>query len=322
MGAEMVRSVRKDRSQTVFSRDLGYRSNVAYPWESGRREPSASEFFRAVHVFWGEPRVLWRSFPIEVDDIDLRTPVGVAALLLRLRGRASLLNLATSLGVSRYTIGRWFKGQTEPKLSAFLHLVEVLTLRCADFVFSLCEPGDVPALVEHWNAVQARRRITFEVPWSSAILRHLETQAYAALPSHTPGWLAEQLGIDASLEVHALECLENAGLVSLRKGKYESSPAAVDTSLASDVDRNQLRKHWLEVAQARIGVRTSDRYSWSVFAVSRADYEQIRERQIEYMQALRQTVDASQPSEVVALASVQLIELSAENSSSTPKIVD
>jgi hypothetical protein len=43
---ELIRALRGDRSQTAFSRHLGYRCNVLYTWESGRRWPTAATFFR------------------------------------------------------------------------------------------------------------------------------------------------------------------------------------------------------------------------------------------------------------------------------------
>lgn len=44
---ELVRAVRGHRSQIAFSRLIGYASNVVASWESGRRFPTAAEFFRA-----------------------------------------------------------------------------------------------------------------------------------------------------------------------------------------------------------------------------------------------------------------------------------
>ncbi len=310
VGRELIRALRAKRSQTVFSRSLGYRSNVAYPWESGRREPSASEFFRAVSVFWGDPNSMWSSFPLDLAGVDLTSSQGVGELLKALRGTARLQTIADELGCSRFTVSRWLKGQTEPKLGAFLELVEVLTLRGADLVFTLCDPNQLPSLEAHWHTLQARRRVSFTHPWSSAILRQLELERYRSLPRHKPGFIAEQLGIERAVEDEVLCALRDAGLIREQDGKYVTDPDAVDTSMASDDDRNFLRRHWLGEAAARIGKNANDRFSWSVFAVSRSDFRAIREMQVEYMQALRQRIDASHPSEIVGLASVQLVELS------------
>ncbi|HCH63405.1 MAG TPA: hypothetical protein DFR83_11410, partial [Deltaproteobacteria bacterium] len=47
VASEFLVALRGKRSQTAWSRRLGYRSNVAYAWESGRRWPTAAETFRA-----------------------------------------------------------------------------------------------------------------------------------------------------------------------------------------------------------------------------------------------------------------------------------
>ena len=44
---EFLTELRGKRSQVAWSRRLGYRSNVAYAWESGRRWPTAAETLRA-----------------------------------------------------------------------------------------------------------------------------------------------------------------------------------------------------------------------------------------------------------------------------------
>lgn len=46
LAAELVVALRGKRSQLALSRRLGYSTNVVYTWEAGRREPSASDFFR------------------------------------------------------------------------------------------------------------------------------------------------------------------------------------------------------------------------------------------------------------------------------------
>jgi len=47
MAAELLRALRGRRSQVAFSRRLGYRSNVAHTWETGKRWPTAAVTLRA-----------------------------------------------------------------------------------------------------------------------------------------------------------------------------------------------------------------------------------------------------------------------------------
>lgn len=48
LAADLLRTLRGKRSQTAFSRHLGYKCNVLYTWESGRRWPTADTFFRVL----------------------------------------------------------------------------------------------------------------------------------------------------------------------------------------------------------------------------------------------------------------------------------
>ena len=101
--------------------------------------------------------------------------------------------------------------------------------------------------------------------------------------------------------------------VRLEHGKYASTPAAVDTSAASEAERRALKLHWADVGRARIAADDPGLFSWSVAAVSRADYEKLRALQVSYMTTLRQIIGASEPSEVVVVANAQLFALDASD---------
>lgn len=306
----LVRALRGRRSQPALSRRLGYRSNVVYTWESGRREPSASELFRIVLATGREPRDALAGFAVDLRAVDLRTPEGVRALLVGLRGGAKIADLAERCGVSRYTVSRWLGGTTEPGLSELLLLIEVLTARLVDFVVALVGPTAIPEIESRWRELEARRRVAFTHPWSQAILRLLECTPYARR-AHRPGWIAKQLGITRDDELAALDALERAGLVRWDGARYAATPAHLDTTLATPEQRNDLKRHWTDVARARIGRRPDDLFSWAVISLSRADHDRLRELHRQYLHAMRQLVEASTPSEVVAVANVQLFELRA-----------
>jgi transcriptional regulator with XRE-family HTH domain len=306
---QLVRALRGARSQTALSRRLGYRSNVIYTWESGRREPSASELFRLVSRTGGSPAKAFASFPIDLARVDLKKPAGIAALLDRLRGEARIVEIAERCGVSRYTASRWLSGKAEPRASELIVLIEALTFRVLDFVTALAPAHALPEISGPWRELEVRREIAFTHPWSQAILRELETTAYAKLAKHRAGWLAERLRVPLAIEEESLRALSLAGLVRFDGERWITEPVAVDTSMASDEERRRLKLHWADAGRARIEAGAEGLFSWSVFAVSRADYERIRALHVRYMQSLRQIVDASTPSEVVAVANVQLFAL-------------
>ncbi len=311
LAQQLVRALRGRRSQTALSRRLGYRSNVVYSWESGRRYPTASELFRVVARTGGDPVAAWRRFPVSLEGVDPTRPEGVAAVLAQLRGAARVQEVAERCEVSRFAASRWLRGLAEPRLPDLLRLVEALTVRVVDLVAALVDPEDVPALRDHHREVRVRRAVAFTHPWSQAILRQLETAAYRRRRARGDDarWLARRLGVEAGVATDALGALETAGLVRRQGGRYRTEPVAVDTSTASAEARRQLKEHWADVGRERLSAGADGLFSWAVVAVSEADYERLRALHVGYLHALRQLVDASDPSEVVAVANVQLFRL-------------
>lgn len=306
---QLVRARRGRRSQTALSRRLGYRSNVVYTWESGRREPSASELFRVVARTGGDPEAALASFPVHLEEADLCSPEGVAALIGQLRGETRVVDVAERCGVSRYTASRWLRGQSEPRASELLSLIEALTFRVVDFAVALASPDALPEIRAAWEELTTRRNVAFTHPWSQAILRQLETEDYRALPRHRVGWLARRLRVPKADEEALLAALASAGLVRWDGERWATEPVAVDTSMASDAMRRRLKLHWVDVGRARLEAGDDGLFSWAVVALSREDLQKLRGLHVRYMQSLRQLVDASEPSEVVAVANVQLFAL-------------
>lgn len=306
---ELVRALRGRRSQTALSRRLGYRSNVVYTWESGRREPSASELFRVVERTGGSTADAFRDFPVDLSSLDLRERAGIAGLLDQLRGESRIVDIAERCGVSRYTASRWMSGRTEPRASELLVLVEALTFRSVELVTALAPAAQLPEIASAWKEQRIRREVAFTHPWSQAILRQLETEAYRALSRHRAGWLAERLAITAAEEAESLAALSSAGLVRWDGRRWVTEPVAVDTSAATEAERLRLKLHWIDAGRKRLEAGSDGLFSWSVFAVSAEDHQRLRALHVRYMTALRQIVDASEPSEVVAVANVQLFTL-------------
>jgi hypothetical protein len=89
---------------------------------------------------------------------------------------------------------------------------------------------------------------------------------------------------------------------------YQPESLAVDLQRSSEIGR-MLRVHWTKVAENRLTKGSPGQFSYNVFAVSRADFERIRQLHLDYFRALRAVVAESSPEEVVAVANVQLFTL-------------
>lgn len=315
ISAELLRSLRGHRSQVQWSRWLGYQSNVAYPWESGRRFPTAAEAFRAAERAGVDLRAALREFygtaPVAfVDELEsLASPEAVVAMLGELRGAATLSQVAERCGRSRFAVSRWMSGGAQPRLPDFLRVVEACSLRSVDLVASLVDPETVPSIVKTWRALERRRYGAYEAPWTQAILRALELREYLSLPRHEVGWLTRELRLPEGEEARCLEFLETTGQVELdADGRYVAATTAVDTRRYPQVSRF-LKQHWAAVGRDRLVEGAPGQFSYNVFTVSEVDFERIRELHLAYYHALRAVVASSEPGEKVAVANVQLFAL-------------
>jgi len=309
---ELLISLRGSRSQVAWSRRLGYKSNVAYAWESGRRWPTAAETMRAAaRTNINVPDALQAFYgrcPEWLDDTDPTTPEGVAQFLDDLRGNTPIASLVERSGLSRYSLSRWLSGQTQPRLPDFLRLVEAASLRTVDLLAALVDPASMPTVAPIWERLEARRQGADKLPWTQAVLRALELSSYRALPAHQPGWIAAHLGTSDEEELRCLRFLQDTGQITWDQTHYRLEQLPVDTNRSPEINR-RLKAHWSRVGASRAETGAPGQFSYNVFNVSREDFERIRSAHLKYFRTLRAIVAESTPEEVVAVVNVQLFSL-------------
>lgn len=316
IASQLLRTLRGHRSQVALSRRLGYRSNALYSWEAGRRWPTAARFFdlarhtdvdprAAVERFYGHP-------PAWMTHDDITTRVGVASFLDNLRGRRSIAELARAAGRTRSAMSRWLGGRTEPNLPELLLVIDVASLRLADFVAELVDPARVPALAARWRMLEAARRVASEAPWSHAILRALELHAYRTLPRHDPEWIARRLGLSREAVDTGIALLEASGQIRVIDAHW--TPAEVMTvDTRHDRDAEVALKRWsARTALERMEHGGDGLFSHNVFTVSAVDLDRLREMQRAFYRQMRAVVAASTPAEQVVVANLQLFALDAQ----------
>lgn len=314
VSADWLRLLRGKRSQRGFSKRLGYASNIAYRWESGVCFPLAREVFAlakregeagrtALAEFWGG------TLPAELSSVDLSARAGVAALLRAMRGKVSLVELARRSGYSRFSIGRWLSGAAEPRLPELLGMVEAATFRGLDFLACLTQVERLPAAAEQYRALEAARRIAYDVPWSHAVLRALELSDYRALGKHKPGWLAKRLGISREEETRCLAALETSRQIKLEAGLWTlHQEQTIDTRVNPQRGR-RLKGEWLRVALDRLEAGATGIWGYNLMAISRADLARLREMHLAYFRNMQALVADSTPSECVVLFNTELFAL-------------
>jgi transcriptional regulator with XRE-family HTH domain len=311
LASELIRALRGSRSQVAFSRRLGSRGNVVASWEGGRRFPTASKTLRvaeragidvvaALHRFYQSP-------PAWLPEVRPATTEGVARLLQDLRGAAAISDVAVRAQRSRYAVSRWLRGLAEPRLPDFLRMIEATSLRLLDFLATWVDPERLPSAAAAYRRLVASRQAAYEVPWSHAVLRVLETEAYRALPHHEPGWIARRLGIPVEEEARCLEVLRASHQIAWRKGRWRPTRVlSVDIREDPEAAR-RLKAFWAQVALDRLVQGAPGLFSYNLFTVSEADRRQLEDLHRAYYRQLRAIVAQSTPGEHVVLANVQLL---------------
>lgn len=306
---QVLRALRGKRSQRAFSTRLGYRSNVACDWEAGRRFPSANATLRACEQLRVKVSEAFASFQVAcAPALRAGKAFQIGAWLDALRGTTTIAALAQTSGFSRYAVARWLSGRAEPRLPAFLALVEAITGRVSDLVQGLVP---IESVAELWPAHVRRaaaKRVAFDLPWTEAVLRVIETRAYQQLPAHEPGYIARRLGLSTQEETLALESLEAAGILERRDGRYRDlQPLTIDMA-APAADLQRLKAHWTRVCLARLErPEPRDWLGYNVVSVSASDVERIREVLRMAFREIRSLAAASSPVESVALLNLQLL---------------
>ncbi len=310
VAGDLVRALRGRRSQRQLSRRLGFSSNVAYRWESGRAAPAAHEFFRLAALGARAPyrRLNDAGFRYGAEGaVDLTEAKDVAEWLDAMRGELPITSLAVRTGESRFVISRWLSGRTLVRLSDLLRLVQAITRRGLDFVAVFVDPAKLPSAKDEWAALSASREAALRHPWSQAVLRVLELEQYAELPRHERGFIAGMLGIPLREEEACLDVLRRSGQIRLEDKRWVVAVERTVDTRAGQLQGHDPRGFWLEVAHENWRRKTPGIYSYNVCSLSEADFQRLQQLHRRFFAEMREIVAQSSPNQRVALVTTQLI---------------
>lgn len=318
--AQFLRALRGNRSQVAWARRLGYRGNPITDWERAHNFPTADEAFRVA----GKAGVDVLHAFLEFDPkVPLTADVGgafdLSDWLRRLSVGKRVTALAREMGASRSSVSRWLSGHAKPRLPDFLRLVNASTGRVHDLVALLVPIENVPALLSVYDASNAAKRLAFDVPWTEAILRVLETQTLTRPTLPTTAWIAQVLGLAENECELALDQLARAGLVDKEGDEFKPKRAlSVDTRGGKQAVR-ALKVHWADVAARRAASpQAEDVFGYNVLSVSQVDLERIGELLAKTYREIRSIVAVSEPAERVALVNLHLVTWPAPLAGQTP----
>lgn len=312
LSSEILRALRGPRSQVAFSRRLGYRSNVAHTWETGRRWPTASRVFSAARRVGvdieGHIRRFYKVDSGFLDEVDLTRRDGVAVLLRDLRRQLPIREISERTGRSRFAVSRWLSGAAEPRLPDLLRVIDACTQRMLDFVAVFVDPAVLPSARDEWIRLEAARTLFWRRPAAQLVLLSLELEGYRHLPRHDDRWLAARLDVPLYELVADLERLQSTGQITWTGSHY-----AIGEVRTVDTRRNpgagtDLKRYWANVALERLDEDEASS-SYNVFSVSSADLERIIELYRSTYRHMRAIVASSEPGDRMVLVQQQVIPL-------------
>lgn len=216
--------------------------------------------------------------------------------------------LSRKSGLARSSLSRWVCGRSEPRVPDFLQFVDSATGRLPDLVAELVPIEAVPALLPRHRAALAAKRIAFDHPWTEALLRVLETRAYAELRQHDSVLIAAALGIDVQVVDTCLAALLEARLIERQDHHYRApGTLTVDTQGGREA-LHALKSHWTQVAAQRaLKPSPEDVFGYSLLSASNEDLVRIRAVLKNAYREVRAIVAASDPAETAALVNVQFV---------------
>jgi transcriptional regulator with XRE-family HTH domain len=305
--SQLLRAIRGKRSQLAFARRLGYRGNPVTDWERGARFPTGEEALRAAGKVGIDIVAAFARFSPQLPLVKERGRVDLAGWLDQLRGTTSVNDIAARAGHSRYSVSRWLRGLAKPRLPDLLVLIDAITDRAPSWVAALVPIEAVPALASRFSVAEAARRAAFDLPWTEAVMRLLETRALRDADD-IPGRIAGALRIGRDEAERCLQVLLQSGAIAMISGRYAvRAPISVDTQ-GGAAALHRVKRHWCSVASARLSKPAQDElFAYNVVSVSHADLRVIRERLRLAFSEIRAIVAASTPEEVAAVMNLQLL---------------
>jgi transcriptional regulator with XRE-family HTH domain len=309
---ELVRALRGTRSQPALSRRLGFKTNVVYFWESGRRQPSATQILELAarsHVDLGQA---FRSlYPVKPptwlrEGEELHDQETVARFLSEVRGATPLVHLAELTGFSRFALARWIGGNAEPRAFEFFSVIHHSTHRLVDFLDPFTRSKPLESLSTERERVHAARRVAERFPMSQVLLRCLELSAGKRRRATS---FAERLGITRAQEAEMLALLEATGQIGNDGHGWQLLALSPLNMWLHQETAHLHRAFWADVARRRAPTAADGLCAYNVCGVSREGFDELRRLQREYLQKARALIEKSEPVERVALLQVNLVAL-------------
>lgn len=281
--AQFVKKLRGTQSQRTLSRRLGYKSNVVYHWESGRRSPTTLQMFKLLEL------VVPAQFALS-SVAHIRETAQLGKYMDDIAPAFHHSDVGEIVDRSTQTIRRWLTGESQPRFPEFLEFIEISRRAALDWIAEFVNPTELDSTRQAWGRLQRIRTIGSTMPISMTVLNAVELSDYRQLPEHEPGWIARRVGLEEGEERYILESLADIGLLV-----WDETHWKVNVEFISLV-RGSL-KHWVQTC-----LDNPFDKRFFVSAVSESTLERVREATRRYWSEIGEILASDEdPDRIIAM---------------------
>lgn len=274
---DLIRAIRKHRSQERLSKTLGYDYNQLHRWESGK-----------TRMLWSDFSELCAACKVPLEDalfVGLRERISADSpgrMIELLGAKKDRTAFASLLGTSRFTVSRWISGKSEPTLDDLLRAIHYGNTLLPVFLEKLIGIQNLPSYVEYSRAADEEVRISREFPWISAIMTALDLKdAPVARDENLIPWLAGRVRLPPAQTAQALELMKERGLIVEKEGRFVSVADSTNPSTAADIARD-LIAYWTRVAAQSVQENYPDIGSMASFSLMGVTQEGLNRIRMKY----------------------------------------
>lgn len=238
---EVIRCARGRRPSTVVSRDLGYKTNVVYRWETEKASPTWSQFVDFCEVM--DRRVISDFSRFFRLDFPMRDGQRVVK---HFAGVTPHSEVARRLNVPKSTVSKWVNGRQEPPCQTIFDLIAMAGAHLHAFLGRYSRFSKIPEVANHLQA----QKLFSDNPGALALFNLLDLESYrTSMRDET--WIASQCGFSVQATKHLISEMLRLRILERQDGKLKAVANSV-MLLTADVRHRDCMGFWLNQARAQL----------------------------------------------------------------------
>jgi len=212
---DVLKALRRDKSQNWFSKKMGYSFNQFAKWESGKTLITWKEFIEVA-----------TQSGIDMAEVILHTmryrgnPTHITPFVRYLVMQATVTRAARILGQSTRKIARLTTGKQDVRFVDVACLMESGGF-LVPFIMELAKDGSLKGLESYYEIHANQRDLFYKHPICMAIMAYIHTHKYKRSANHSIATVAAEVGIDVKDASDILKRMAELNIITWSGTHYE-----------------------------------------------------------------------------------------------------